>query len=68
MHVRIADFCHRKYGEGQLVYVDGKLVTWWSANDAQYRAEYMDSMLEALGATVESATATAKEVKQAMED
>jgi hypothetical protein len=42
--------------QGFYEFVDGKLVfiTGWSPVDADYRSEYMDSLLEHLGVAVET--------------
>ena len=41
-------------GEVEGFYKDGELLSTWCANDARWRNEYMDSLLDSLGFTVVS--------------
>lgn len=49
-HVAIED---DDVGEVEGFYKDSELLATWCANDARWRSEYMNSLLEALGFTVE---------------
>lgn len=62
--VRIASFCEEGYGEGQLVFVDGKFITSWSSDDAHFRGEYMEELIVALGGVLVETDATLREVKR----
>jgi FMN phosphatase YigB (HAD superfamily) len=47
---------------------DGKLLHWWSENDATYNAEQMNPLFEALGVKIEEAEPNDDRFKQFLKE
>jgi hypothetical protein len=56
MKLQFVDLCDDEVGEVQAFFKDGELLAAWSSNDANWRSEYMDPLLEELGWEIEYAS------------